>query len=149
MMNRLLSAVFVAVSLAGASASAVRADASTPLGGLALTAYCQSLGYAGDILTKPRLGPGAAYDNWRCFYGTRDAPTSLHRFSLDQACKFQYGHRAVEARPTNDDDAFTWICYSLADDFAIPADCYEPRSQPPVGACHRCLCVVVPGFSNS
>ena len=104
-MNRLL-VLFVASVLAGDFASAVKADAPTPLGGLALTPYCQSLGYDGDILTKDQLGPNAAYDNWRCFLGTRDAPTSLYLFSMEHACKFQYGHAAIDARPTNPDDAY-------------------------------------------
>jgi hypothetical protein len=116
MMKRLLPAVFVAAALAGVFASAVRADAPTPLGGLALTPYCQSLGYDGDTLTKPQLGPNAAYDNWRCFFGTRDAPTSLHPFSMEQACQFQYGHAAIQTHPTDPDDAYTWVCYSVAHD---------------------------------
>jgi hypothetical protein len=146
--KRLLPAVLVAAVLAGASASAVRADAPTPLGGLALTPYCQSLGYDGDTLTKPQLGPSAAYDNWRCFVGTRDAPTSLHPFSMEQACKFQYGHAAIQARPTDPDDAYTWVCYTVAQGIEIPLFCYEPRLTPPVGACHMCLCVVEPGPSR-
>ena len=102
-----------------------------------------------DTLTKPQLGANAAYDNWRCFVGTRDAPTSLHPLSMEQACKFQYGHAAIETHPTNPDDAYTWVCYSVAHGVAIPADCYEPRPRPPVGACRMCLCVVVPGSSDS
>src|SRR5438874_10391683 len=101
MMKRLLPVLCIAGLLAGAFASTVRADAPTPLGGLALTPYCQSLGYDGDTLTKPQLGANAAYDNWRCFVGTRDAPTSLHPLSMEQACKFQYGHAAIETHPTN------------------------------------------------
>ena len=149
MMKRLLCAVLVAAALIGSYAPAVHADAPTPLGGLALTPYCQSLGFDGDILTKPRLGPNAAYDNWRCFYGTRDAPNSLYPFSMKNACKFQYGRAAVDARPTNPDDAYTWACYTVAGGIRIPARCIEPRSRPPVGPCRMCLCVVVPGASDS
>ena len=147
MMKRLLI-LFVASVLGGGFASAVKADASTPLGGLALTPYCQSLGYDGDILTKDQLGPNAAYDNWRCFLGTRDAPTSLYLFSMEHACKFQYGHAAIDARPTNPDDAYTWVCYSVAHGIEIPVFCDEPRSRAPVGACRMCLCEVVPGPSD-
>jgi hypothetical protein len=106
--------ILMLVLAAGMVVSAARADAPTPLGGLALTPYCQSLGYDGDTLTKPQLGPNAAYDNWRCFTGTSTAPTSLHPFSMEQACQFQYGHNAIQAHPTNPDDAFTWVCYSVA-----------------------------------
>jgi hypothetical protein len=102
------------VLAAGSVVSVARADALTPLGGLALTPYCQSLSYDGDTLTKPQLGPNAAYNNWRCFIGTRTEPTSLHPFSMEQACKFQYGQNAIQTHPTNPDDAFTWVCYSVA-----------------------------------
>ena len=106
--------LFLLVLATGSVVSVARADAPTPLGGLALTPYCQSLGYDGDTLTKPQLGANAAYDNWRCFTGTRTAPTSLHPFSMEQACKFQYGQNAIQTHPTNPDDAFTWVCYSVA-----------------------------------
>jgi hypothetical protein len=112
--GRFLFVVAVAGVLGAASATVGRADAPRPLGGLALTPYCQSLGYDGDTLTKPQLGPNAAYNNWRCFTGTRAAPTSLHPFSMEQACKFQYGQNAIQTHPTNPDDAFTWVCYSVA-----------------------------------
>jgi hypothetical protein len=114
MVGRFLFVVAVVAALAAVFAAVGRADAPTPVGGLALTPYCQSLGYDGDIMTKPQLGPNAAYDNWRCFTGTRAAPTSLHPFSMEQACKFQYGQTAIQAHPTNPDDAFTWVCYSVA-----------------------------------
>jgi hypothetical protein len=113
-MKRALPAVLVAAVLAGTFAASVRADAPTPLGGLALTPYCESLGYDGDILTESQLGPNAAYNNWRCFIGTREAPISLHPFSMEQACKFQYGHSAIQTHPTDPDDAYTWVCYSVA-----------------------------------
>jgi hypothetical protein len=113
-LGRFLFVVAVAGALAAALATVGRADAPTPVGGLALTPYCQSLGYDGDTLTKPQLGPNAAYDNWRRFDGTKDAPTSLHPFSVEQACKFQYGQNAIQTHPTNPDDAFTWVCYSVA-----------------------------------
>jgi hypothetical protein len=111
-----LPVLLIAAALAGASVTSARADAPTPVGGLALTPYCESLGYDGDILTKPQLGPNAAYDNWRCFIGTRDAPISFHPFSMEQACMFQYGHAAIQAHPLDPDDAYTWVCYSVAHD---------------------------------
>jgi hypothetical protein len=49
----------------GSFVSVARADAPTPVGGLKLMEYCQSLGYDGAKMTKPQLGPNAAYDNWR------------------------------------------------------------------------------------
>ena len=101
-------ALLVASVLAGASATSVMADSPRPLGGLALMPYCQSLGYGGDILTKPQLGKNAAYNNWRCFFGTRDAPISLHPFSMEKACKFQYGSAAIQTHPTDPDAAYTW-----------------------------------------
>jgi hypothetical protein len=112
--GRLLFVVAVAGVLVAAFTTVGRADAPTPLGGLDLGTYCQSLGYDGTIMTKPQLGPNAAYDNWRCFTGTSTAPTSLHPFSIEQACKFQYRQNAIQTHPTNPDDGFTWVCYSVA-----------------------------------
>ena len=82
------------------------------LGGLDLFTYCRSLGYVGFALTKPRFGPNAAYNNWRC----QTASGEVHPFSFEQACKFQYGLEAVQAHPTDPDDAFTWVCYSVGND---------------------------------
>lgn len=107
-------ALLLVVLALGSVVSEARADAPTPLGGLNLTRYCQSLGYTDTTMTKPQVGPNAAYDNWRCFTGTSTAPTTLHPFSMEQACKFQYGQNAIQAHPTNPDDAFTWVCYSVA-----------------------------------
>jgi hypothetical protein len=88
--------------------------APTPLGGLGLNEYCQSLGYDGATLANAPFGPNAAYGNWRCFTGASTAPTSLHPFSMEQACKFQYEQNAIQTHPTNPDNAFTWVCYSVA-----------------------------------
>jgi hypothetical protein len=112
--GRLLFVVAVAGVLVAAFATVGRADAPTPVGGLDLRTYCQSLGYDGAVTTKPPLGPNAAYNDWRCFTGTTAAPTSLHPFSMEQACKFQYGQNAIQTHPTNPDNAFTWVCYSVA-----------------------------------
>jgi len=83
--------------------------AAEVLGGLDLVTYCQSLGFARLALTKPRFGPNAAYDNWRC----ETESGEVHPFSFEQACKFQYGLEAVQAHPTDPDDAFTWGCYAV------------------------------------
>lgn len=77
------------------------------IGGLSLDGYCQSLGYANSTLTKPQVGPNAAFDNWRC-----QAPDgATHAFSMTAACQWQYGTKAIQAHPTNTDDAYTWVCY--------------------------------------
>ena len=86
--------------------------AAEVLGGLDLGTYCQSLGFARFALTKPRFGPNAAYDNWRC----ESESGEVHPFSFEQACKFQYGLEAVQAHPTDPDDAFTWVCYTVGND---------------------------------
>src|SRR5437870_4001754 len=86
--------------------------AAEVLGGLDLGTYCQSLGFARFALTKPRFGPNAAYDNWRC----ETESGEVHPFSFEQACKFQYGLEAVQAHPTDPDDAFTWVCYAVGND---------------------------------
>src|SRR5207247_2142646 len=82
--------------------------AAEVLGGLDLGTYCQSLGFARFALTKPRFGPNAAYDNWRC----ETESGEVHPFSFEQACKFQNGLEAAQAHPTDPDDAFTWVCYT-------------------------------------
>lgn len=109
MRRQLIIALVVAVTcLVGASAA--RADPPTPLGGLDLQSYCQSLGYTGVTLKKGFiLGEQAAYDNWRCYTGT---PADTHSFSMEQACMWTYGPNAVQTHPLNADDAFTWVCYS-------------------------------------
>ncbi len=82
------------------------------LGGLDLFTYCQSLGFDHLALLKPRFGPNAAYDNWRCATESGE----VHPFSFEQACKFNYGLEAVQAHPTDPDDAFTWVCYAVGND---------------------------------
>ena len=72
----------------------VGAGQRTALGGVDLDGYCQSLGFAGVTLTKPRLGPNAAYNNWRRL--TTSGET--HPFSFEQACKAQYGLEAVQRK---------------------------------------------------
>ena len=82
-------------------------DQIEPLGILDLDAYCRNIGYANSILTKPRLGPNAAFNNWRCQASDGD----IHLFSMTQACQWQYQKNAVQAHPTDPDDAYTWVCY--------------------------------------
>ena len=104
----LVALVAAVIGLVGASTA--RADPPTPLGGLELQTYCQSLGYTGTTLQKGFIvGEQAAYNNWRCYTGT---PADTHPFSMEQACKWTYGLDAVQTHPLDPDDAFTWVCYS-------------------------------------
>jgi len=82
-------------------------DPLTPLGGLDLDDYCRSLGYVNSTLTKPQIGPNAAFNNWRC----QASDGGTHPFSMTQACQWQYGTNAVQAHPSDTDDAYTWVCY--------------------------------------
>ena len=82
-------------------------DQLTLIGGLSLEGYCRSLGYANTTLTKPQIGPNAAFNNWRCL----DADGGLHPFSMERACQWQWGTNAIQAHPKDRDDAFTWVCY--------------------------------------
>ena len=101
-----LAALTAALSIGTGSAIA---DPPQLLGGLTLNEYCQAQGYDGVVQTKPRLGPEAAIDNWRCVIGA-----TLHPFSMEQACMWQYGIEAVQARFLDRDDAFSWKCFSLS-----------------------------------
>ena len=90
----------------GGSMSFTPAGPQEQLGGLDLNEYCQSLGYTGVVQTKPRLGFAAAIDNWRCV-----SNDGRHPFSMEQACKWEYDLRAVEARFLDRDDAYSWKCF--------------------------------------
>ncbi len=79
------------------------------LGGLNLDGYCYAIGYNVAILLNPHLGPNAAYNNWRC----QASDGSVHPFSMEQACKWNYNIEQVQAHPTDPDDAYTWTCYSV------------------------------------
>jgi len=92
----------------GGSVSFTPAAPHEQLGGLDLAEYCQAIGYAGVVQTKPRLGFGAAIDNWRC---SRD--NGLHPFSMEQACKWEYGLEGVQAHFLDRDDAYSWKCFSV------------------------------------
>ena len=103
----LLTLVILLNLLAGPAI--VLADSPTALGGLDLFSYCISKGYAAATLTKPQIGPNAAFNNWRCIA----ADGHTHPFSMEQACKWQYELNQVQTHPTDPDDAFTWVCYSV------------------------------------
>ena len=77
-------------------------------GGLQLQEFCQSQGYDGVVLTKPRLGVGAAIDNWRCVSG--GVP---HPFSMEQACKWEYAMDAIQTHFLDRDDAYSWKCFAV------------------------------------
>jgi hypothetical protein len=83
-------------------------DRPQALGGLNLDAYCRSEGYEGVTLTKAQIGSNAAFNNWRCVM-----EGNTHPFSMEQACKSQYGLQAVQAHPSDPDDAYTWVCYAV------------------------------------
>jgi hypothetical protein len=78
------------------------------LGGLQLDEFCKSLGYDGVVLTRPRLGSGAAIGNWRC-----GSAGDLHPFSIEQACKWEYGLDAVQTHFLDRDDAYSWKCFAV------------------------------------
>jgi hypothetical protein len=92
----------------GGSVSFTPTGPHEQLGGLDLQEYCQSLGYDGVVLTKPRLGPGNAIDNWRCSSGG-----NLHPFSMEQACKWEYDLEAVQVHFLDRDDAYSWKCFAV------------------------------------
>lgn len=107
-MRRLLVLVASLISCLVGAASA-SADTPTPLGGVELVSYCQSLGYTGATLQKGYVvGDQAAYDNWRC----TDVTGNTHPFSMVQACQWMYGLNAVQAHPLDPNDAFSWVCYA-------------------------------------
>jgi hypothetical protein len=91
------------------SAASVK-DIPQALGGLNLDAYCRRAGYEGVTLTKPQIGPNAAFNNWRCVTGG-----DTHPFSMEQACKSHYDLEAVQAHPSDPDDAYSWVCYSVGE----------------------------------
>ncbi len=99
--------VFLLIVLAGPSS--VLADSPTPIGDLSLREYCVAIGYADVTLTKPQIGPNAAFNNWRCV--TSNGVT--HPFSMEQACKWEYNLNQVQTHPTDRNDAYTWVCYSV------------------------------------
>jgi hypothetical protein len=101
--------VLVALMMVLTGPSHVLADAPTPLGDLGLWEYCVARGYADVTLTKPQIGANAAFNNWRCATADGD----LRPFSMVQACKWEYNLNEVQAHPTDKNDAYTWLCYSV------------------------------------
>jgi hypothetical protein len=99
--------VLAAVSMGFGSRPAV-ADTPQFLGDLHLLEYCQAQGWDTVIFPRGRLAPHAAVDNWACVSGDKSVP-----ISMEQACKWQYGLEAVQARFTDLNDAFTWDCYTV------------------------------------
>ena len=92
-----------------AGPAVVLADAPTVLGDMSLWEYCVAKGYADVTLTKPQIGPNAAFNNWRCVTAEGD----LRPFSMVQVCKWEYNLTAVQAHPIDKNDAYTWLCYSV------------------------------------
>ncbi len=109
MLRRLSVALLCAAIATVVLAPAGWAAPPQPLGILDLDGYCRSLGYDQSTLTSTQVGPNAAHGNWRCDTGSG----KLRPISMEQACKWQYNRRAVQAHPTNPDDAYTWVCYAV------------------------------------
>jgi hypothetical protein len=86
------------------------AQASTqqklPIGGLDLDGYCQSQGFSGSMLTRDRIGPGHAHGNWVC----QNNGNRTEMIQMKSACEWQYPGIQVAAKPTDNNDAHTWIC---------------------------------------
>ena len=105
----LLSICTAAVIGGGVLVPAASADPPTLIGGINVAGYCRSLGYVDATLIKGGVvGPNYAYANWRCVTSTG----STHPFSMEQACKWMYGVQAIQAQPTDPNNAFTWNCYA-------------------------------------
>ncbi len=118
-----------ALSAMGAFVNPVQAR--TPLGGLDLHGYCQSLGFEEATLTGPQIGENAACDpdhcinhNWHC---TDERPPAA-RIDMTDACEFQYGQTDLTAWPSDPHDAFTWQCYTIPSFLPPP-----PPPPPPPG----------------
>jgi hypothetical protein len=104
--------VFVLVAAVAASLAfglqPASANAPQLLGGLHLLEYCQAHGWDTVVFPRGQLAPHAAVDNWACASGDESIP-----ISMEQACKWEYGREAVQARFTDSNDAFTWGCYAV------------------------------------
>jgi hypothetical protein len=109
MFRRLSSAVLCVAASLTFLVAAVDAAPPRPLGILSLDDYCRSLGYEQSVLSEPRTGPNAAYGNWRCL----GSVGTVRPISMEQACMWQYSLKAVQAHPTDPDDAYTWLCYAV------------------------------------
>jgi hypothetical protein len=105
--------VVVCVGLALAFESMTVAQAVGPpttgsdLGGMNLNAYCQSKGFGGATLTKARIGPGAAFNNWVCVSAS-GVQTPLN---LQAACEYTFPQRPIAPEAPDLNDAFSWHCY--------------------------------------
>ena len=101
--------VLIVLMIVLAGPRSALADAPTVLGDLGLWEYCIARGYVDVTLTKPQLGPNAAFNNWRCV----TADGELRPFSMVQACKWEYNLNEVQAHPSDKNDAYTWLCYTV------------------------------------
>ena len=104
----LLATIGAVLAVLVSSTAGANADTPQLLGGLDLMAYCQANGWETVIFPSGQLAPHAAVDNWRCATGETSLP-----ISMEQACKWMYGINDVQARFTDLNDAFTWVCYSV------------------------------------
>jgi hypothetical protein len=93
--------VFLALFVAGAG----QAQAATTVGGLDLSAYCKSLGYANSYTVG-----STAYD-WRC----RTSGGSLASLSTTDACHAQYGYDTID-RTYDFYSNTSWECWRIRRD---------------------------------
>jgi hypothetical protein len=101
--------VLVVLMMVLVGPGSVLADSPTVLGDLGLREYCVARGSVDVTLTKPQIGPNAAFNNWRCVTADGD----FHPFSMVQACKWEYNVNEVQAHPTDKNDAYTWLCFTV------------------------------------
>jgi hypothetical protein len=105
----ILVLVLASLVMAFAIPIAVLADSPTVVGDMSLWEYCVAHGFADVTLTKPQIGLNAAFNNWRCVTADGD----LRPISMEQVCMWEYNINAVQAHPTDKNDAYTWLCYSV------------------------------------
>jgi hypothetical protein len=108
-MKKMSLFLLVVLVMVFARPGSVLADAPIVLGDLGLREYCVASGFADVTLTQPQIGPNAAFNNWRCVTDEGD----LRPLSIVQACKWEYNLDEVQAHPTDKNDAYTWLCYTV------------------------------------
>ena len=107
MLRSFLLLATVTITLGAASTAA--ADPPQPLGGLDLMGYCQARGFDTVILPRGRFARHAAVENWAC----ANANGTSSPLNMKKACEWLYGPTGVQARFSDVNDAYTWVCYSV------------------------------------
>jgi hypothetical protein len=95
-------------SLEGPASSIGGAESVVDLGTLDLNGYCRSIGFTESKLSKPQIGPNYAYENWTCV-GQDQSPQLI---DMGSACEWQYSDRPVAAFPNDQNDAYSWHCFT-------------------------------------